>query len=64
MGSTLKNIIILIVSLAIGIGVTLFSSSLLAETSFPFDQQMQIIVAVVLTLFTYIAFYFMTKGSG
>lgn len=63
MGSTLKNVIILILSLAIGIGVTYFASSLM-ETSFPLDQQTQIIIAVVLTLFAYIAFYFMTKGGS
>ncbi len=64
MASTLKNVLLLAISLAIGIGVTLFSTSLLEETSFVLDQQLQIIIAVVLTLFAYIAFYFMTKGSG
>jgi uncharacterized membrane protein YgaE (UPF0421/DUF939 family) len=56
MGSTLKNVIILVISLAIGIGITYFASSL--------DQQTQIIIAVVLTLFAYMAFYFMTKGGS
>jgi hypothetical protein len=63
MGSTLKNVIILVISLAIGIGITYFASSLMAS-EFPLDQQTQIIIAVVLTLFAYMAFYFMTKGGS
>ena len=64
MGSALKSIIILIVSLVIGIGITLFGTSLVNESSMLIDQQTQIILAVVLTLFAYVAFYFMTKGGG
>jgi len=63
MGSTLKNIVLLAVSLIIGIGVTLFATPLLS-LSFPIDQTTQIILAVVLTIFAYVAFYFMMKGSG
>lgn len=63
MGSTLKNILLLVISLLIGIGVTYMGVSLMEET-IPIDQTLQIICAVVLTLFTYVAFYFMTKGSG
>jgi len=63
MGSTLKNIILLVISLLIGIGVTYMGTSLM-EGTFPIDQQLQIIFAVILTIFAYTAFYFMTKGSG
>ncbi len=63
MGSTLKNIILLVVSLIIGIAVTFVGTDLMKD-AFPIDQQTQIIVAVVLTIFAYIAFYFMTKGGG
>ncbi|MEW6035431.1 MAG: hypothetical protein AB1529_02360 [Candidatus Micrarchaeota archaeon] len=63
MGSTLKNIILLVISLGIGAGVTFLGTSLL-EPAVMLDQQTQIIIAVVLTLFAYMAFYFMTKGGG
>lgn len=63
MAGTGKKILILIISLAIGIGVTYFGTSLTGSL-FKVDQTMQIILAVILTLFSYIAFYYMTKGSG
>ncbi len=63
MGSTLKNVVLLVISLAIGIGITYFASGLM-ESNYPLDQQTQIIIAVVLTLFAYVAFYFMTKGGS
>lgn len=63
MGSTLKNVILLVISLVIGAGVTMLASGLM-EPTIILDQQLQIIIAVVLTLFAYVAFYFMTKGSG
>lgn len=63
MAGTGKKILILILSLAIGIGVTYFGTSLTGSL-FKADQTVQIILAVILTLFSYIAFYYMTKGSG
>jgi len=60
MASTAMKFIILLVSLAIGIGITIFGTSLIPDI----DQQTQIIIAIVLTLSAYISFYFMTKGSG
>ncbi|MFH0737623.1 MAG: hypothetical protein V1827_03635 [Candidatus Micrarchaeota archaeon] len=63
MGSTAKNILLLIISLVIGISVTYLGVSLIQDV-FPIDQLLQIIVAVVLTIFAYMCFYFMTKGSG
>jgi len=63
MAGTGKKILLLIISLAIGIGVTYFGTSLTGSL-FKADQTVQIILAVILTLFSYIAFYYMTKGSG
>ena len=63
MAGTGKKILILILSLAIGIGVTYFGTSLI-DPVFKVDQTIQIVLAVTLTLFSYIAFYYMTKGSG
>lgn len=60
MGSnTLVNIIFLIVSIAVGVGVTWIVSPILK-----LDQEIQIIVAVVLSFFTFISLYFMKKGGG
>jgi hypothetical protein len=64
MGSSLTNIILLVISLVIGVGITFFSTNLLNEGGLLLDQQLQIIIAVVLTLFTYVALYFMAKGRG
>ena len=63
MAGTGKKILILVLSLAIGIGVTYFSTSLI-EPMFNVDQNLQIIFAVLLTIFAYVAFYYMTKGNG
>jgi len=60
MGSTLTNIIVLIVSLILGIGVTYFGTSLIPGI----DEQTQIILAIVISLFAFVALYFMTKNRG
>lgn len=60
MGSTVTNILLLIVAAALGIGVTYFGTSLIGGI----DEQTQIIIAVVLTLFAWVALYFMAKGRG
>jgi len=60
MAGTGMKFLILILSVVIGGGVTYFASGLLPWM----DDQMKIIIAVVLIFFTYISFYFMTKGSG
>jgi membrane protein insertase Oxa1/YidC/SpoIIIJ len=60
MAGTGMKVLILILSIVIGGGVTYFASSL----SPWMDDQMKIIIAIVLIFFTYISFYFMTKGSG
>jgi hypothetical protein len=65
MGSTITNILLLAVSIVIGVGVAFFGTGLLNETgAVLIDQQMQIIVAVVLSLFAFIALYFMAKSRG
>jgi hypothetical protein len=63
MGSTLKHILLLVIALLIGIGITYMGVSLM-EGAYVIDQTLQIIFAVVLTIFAYVALYFMTKGSG
>ena len=60
MASTAMKFIILVLSVAIGGGVTYFASGLTPWI----DDQMKIIIAIVLIFFTYISFYFMTKGSS
>jgi hypothetical protein len=57
---TVTNILLLIGSLVLGIGITYFGTSLIKGIS----QQTQIIIAIVLTIFAFIALYFMTKNRG
>lgn len=65
MGSALTNVLLLIGALIIGSGITYFGSGLVGCTDFIcMDQQMQIITAIVLTLFSFLALYFMTKNRG
>lgn len=59
MGSSLGNFLLLIGALIVGVGITYFSSTLVK-----FDQQTQIIVAIVISVFAFIALYFMAKGRG
>jgi hypothetical protein len=60
MASTLVNIILLIAAIIIGVGVTYLGTSLIQGI----DQQTQIIIAIVLSLFSFISLYFMAKGHG
>ncbi len=57
--SALGNFLLLIVALVIGVGMTYFSSTLIK-----FDQQTQIIIAIVVSVFAFIALYFMSKGRN
>jgi hypothetical protein len=57
---TFTNVLVLIGALIIGIGVTYFGTSLVPGI----DEQMQIVIAIVLSLFAFIALYFMTKSRG
>lgn len=61
MGSTLLNIVFLVVAAIIGVGIGMF----LAPDLLPFlDEQTSIIISIVLTMFTFISLYFMSKGKG
>ncbi|HSB47581.1 MAG TPA: hypothetical protein VLD37_06215 [Candidatus Bilamarchaeum sp.] len=60
MGSAVTNILLLVVAAVLGIGVTYFGTGLVGGI----DEQTQIIIAVVLTLFAWVALYFMAKGRG
>lgn len=60
-GSTLKHVVLLVVSAIIGIGVMLVGTSLMPGF---FDEQMKIVIGIVLTVFAYICFYFMSKSGG
>ena len=61
MGSTIVNILFLIVAAFIGIGFGMF----FIPDLLPFlDEQTRIIISIVLTFFTFISLYFMSKGKG
>jgi hypothetical protein len=60
MGSTLVNVVLLVVALILGIGITYFGTSLLHGIS----MQTKIIIAIVLSVFAFIALYFMTRNRG
>jgi hypothetical protein len=58
---TAVKILFLIVSLVIGIGISMY----LLPQLVPFiDEQTRIIIGVVLSLFAFMSLYFMAKGSG
>jgi NhaP-type Na+/H+ or K+/H+ antiporter len=56
----LLAVISIIGGLIVGTGIALLGTSLIKGI----DQQMQIIIAIVLSVFAAMSFYFMTKGSG
>ena len=58
---TLVNVLLFIASAAIGVGIAFF---LIPELLPWLDEQTRIIIAVVLTLFSFVALYFMSKGHG
>ena len=60
MGSTALNVILVIVSLILGIGVTYFGTSLIPGV----DDQIKIVLAIVISIFAFMALYFMTKNRG
>ena len=60
MPKTVVTIILLIAAIAIGIGITMLATPMIGGI----DQQTQIIIAVVLSLFTFVSLYFMSKGHG
>ncbi len=56
----LATVLILILSVILGVGITLFSSSLVPWLT----QQNKIIAAIVISAFAFIALYFMSKSRG
>ncbi|MGV8085277.1 MAG: hypothetical protein ACP5N9_03445 [Candidatus Bilamarchaeum sp.] len=60
MASTLAKFFLFVVALVLGIGITMFGSSLVPWIDF----QTKVILAIVLTLFAFMSLHFMTKGSG
>ena len=61
MASTALTIFLFLVAAVIGIGIAMF----LLPDLLPFlDEQARIIIAIVLTFFTFISLYFMTKSAG
>jgi hypothetical protein len=60
MPKKIVTIILLIAAIAIGIGITILATPLLGVD----DQQTQIIIGVVLSVFVFISLYFMSKGHG
>ena len=60
MPKTVVTIILLIAAIAIGVGITMLATPMIGGI----DQQTQIIIAIVLSLFTFISLYFMSKGHG
>ena len=60
LGTPVK-VLFLLVSLVIGIGISMF----LLPDLLPFlDQETLIIIGVVLSFFSFISLYFMAKGGG
>ena len=65
MGSTFVNVVLLVASVIMGAGVTYFATGLIGCSKILcMDQQMQIIIAVVLIIFSFMGLYFMTKNRG
>ena len=60
MAGTLFNILIAVLAIVIGVGVTLFYDSIIPGT----EQLTLVGIAVVMTLAAYISLYFMTKSRG
>jgi len=60
MGGTALKVLIGIISIVIGVGVTLFYNNIIPGT----EQTILIGIAVVMILATYTSFYFMTKNKG
>ncbi len=54
------NVILVILALIIGVGVTYFGTSLLPEI----DETIRIVLAIVISIFAFMALYFMTKNRG
>ncbi len=60
MASSLVKAIVFIGSLILGIGITMFYDSIMPGT----DLNILILMAIGMTLASFVSLYFMTKGSG
>jgi len=60
MASTLLKVIVFVGAIVIGVGVTYFYSMLMPNT----DLNTLILYGIAMVVFSYIALYFMTKGSN
>ena len=60
MASSLVKVIVFIGSLLLGIGITMFYDSIMPGT----DLTILILMAIGMTLASFVSLYFMTKGSG
>lgn len=56
----LLAVVAVIAGLIVGIGITWLGTDLMGI----YDQQLQIVIAIVLSIFAAMSFYFLTKGSG
>jgi membrane protein implicated in regulation of membrane protease activity len=56
----LLAVLSIIGGLILGIGMSMLGTSLIPGI----DEQMQIIIAIVLSIFAAMSLYFMTKGAG
>lgn len=63
MPKKIVTIILLIAAIAIGVGITVLATPLL-RSIVNIDQQAQIIIGIILSVFVFISLYFMSKGHG
>ncbi|NYZ73985.1 hypothetical protein H0O00_02495 [Candidatus Micrarchaeota archaeon] len=60
MASKFLSILAVIMGVVVGVSITMLGTSLIKGI----DEQTKIIIAIVLSLFAAVSFYFMTKGQG
>ena len=63
MPKKIVTVIFLIAAIAIGVGITLLATPLL-KSVWNIDQQTQILIGIILSVFVFISLYFMSKGHG
>jgi NhaP-type Na+/H+ or K+/H+ antiporter len=60
MASKFISFLAILLGIVVGVGITMLGTSLIKGI----DEQTKIIIAIVLSLFAAVSFYFMTKGQG
>ena len=60
MASKFLSFLAILFGIVVGVGITMLGTSLIKGI----DEQTKIIIAIVLSLFAAVSFYFMTKGQG